>query len=234
MKDYYTQSAEFYDIVAGQHWLHSDPALESVLAGIATSHGPVLDLGAGTGRSTEVVARTLPEAHIIAVEPSPGMRAVLTSRVVRNPDLRHRVTVVASTAQEVVLPDRLSAAVICGVAGYLDQRERQELWRRLRERLAVGAPVVVELMAVSVPQHVAPMRIARETVGEQIYEAWLSGEPSGPDRMRWKANWRVWLAGALVRELDVEHEWFTFGVDDLASETGMTGRQITPELAVLT
>lgn len=234
MKDYYGQSAEFYEIVTGQHWLRSEPALESVLVGIDTSHGPVLDLGAGTGKSTEVIARAKPDAHIIAVEPSPGMRAVLTSRVVRNPDLRSRVTVVASTAQEVVLPDRLSAVVICGMAGYLNQQERQKLWRRLRERLPVGAPIVIELATVSVPQHVAPMRFGRETVGKQVYDAWVSGEPLGPDRMRWKMNWRVWLAGALVREVDIEHDWFTFGVDDLAEETGMTARQITQELGVLT
>ncbi|WP_330456381.1 methyltransferase domain-containing protein [Streptomyces sp. NBC_00820] len=233
MIDYYTPTAEFYDLVGGQHWAHSDPALASALTGIDTGHGPVLDLGAGTGRATEVIARALPDAHILAVEPSPAMRTALTSRVVRSEDLRPRVTVIAATAQEVDLPERLSAAVICGVAGYLDREERGELWGRLLRRLPAGAPIIVELMALRTPQPVAPMRIARQRLGEQEYEAWLTGEPCGADRMRWSATWRVLRNGELVREVDVSHEWYTFGIEDLAAETGLTAKQLTPELGVL-
>lgn len=233
MIDYYSPTAEFYDLVGGQHWAHSDPALASALAGIDTGHGPVLDLGAGTGRTTEAIGRVLPDARIIAVEPSPGMRAVLTSRVVRDPDLRPRVTVVAARAQETELPERLSAAVICGVLGYLDREERAGLWHRLLGRLPAGAPIVVELMALGTPQSVAPLRIARQRLGDQDYEAWLSGEPCGPDRMRWSATWRVLNGEKLVREVDVTHEWYTFGIQDLAAETGLTAKQLTPELGVL-
>jgi phospholipid N-methyltransferase len=231
--DYYAPTAEFYDLVGGQHWAHSDPALASALGGIDTAHGPVLDLGAGTGRTTEVIGRALPDARIIAVEPSPGMRAALTSRVVRDAGLRPRVTVLATRAQETELPDRLSAAVICGVLGYLDREERATLWQQLLARLPAGAPIVVELMALSAPQPVAPMRIARQRLGDQDYEAWLSGEPCGTERMRWSATWRVLNGDKLVREVDVTHEWYTFGIEDLAAETGLTAKQLTPELGVL-
>ncbi|MDI3419573.1 class I SAM-dependent methyltransferase [Streptomyces luteolus] len=233
MIDYYSPTAEFYDLLGGQHWAHSDPALASVLADVDTGHGPVLDLGAGTGRATELIARTLPEARILAVEPSPGMRAALTSRAVRDEDLRERVTVVAARAQDVELPERLSAAVICGVLGYLDRAERADLWRRITERLPTGAPIVVELMAVSEPQTVAPVRIARQRLGDQEYEAWMSGKPCGVEQMRWSATWRVLRGGETVREVDVTHDWYTFGLDDLAAETGLTAKQVTPELGVL-
>ena len=233
MIDYYSPTAEFYDLVGVQRWTQSDPLLAAALAGTDTGHGPVLDLGAGTGRSTEVVARTLPEARILAVEPSPAMRTALTSRVVRDQDLRRRVTVVAASAQEVELPDRLSAAVICGVLGYLDRTERAAFWARLTARLPAGAPIVVELMAVRAPQTVAPMRIARQRLGDQEYEAWLSGEPCGAEQMRWSATWRVLRDGEVVREVDVTHDWYTFGIEDLAAETGLTAKQITPELGVL-
>lgn len=233
MTDYYTPTAEFYDLVGVQRWTRSDPLLASALAGVGTDHGPVLDLGAGTGRATEVIARALPDARVLAVEPNPAMRTALTSRVVRDEDLRRRVTVVAATAQEAELPDRLSAAVLCGVVGYLDRAERGDLWRRLMRRLPAGAPIVVELMMISAPQSVAPMRISGTRIGEQEYEAWLSGEPCGPDRMRWSATWRVLRGGAVVREVDVTHEWYTFGLEDLAAETGLTAKRITPELGVL-
>ncbi|MDH6577693.1 class I SAM-dependent methyltransferase [Kitasatospora sp. MAP5-34] len=233
MIDYYSPTAEFYDLVGVQRWTQSDALLASVLTGTGTGHGPVLDLGAGTGRATEVIARTLPDARILAVEPSSPMRAVLTSRVVRDEDLRPRVTVVAATAQEMELPDRLSAAVICGVLGYLDRAERTALLGRITDRLPTGAPIVVELMAVRAPQSVAPMRIARQTLGEQDYEAWLSGEPCGPEQMRWSATWRVLRGSRVLREVDVTHEWYTFGIEDLAAGTGLTAKQITPELGVL-
>lgn len=233
MTDYYTPTAEFYDLVGVQRWTGSNPLLAAALKDIDTGHGPVLDLGAGTGRATEVIARALPHARVHAVEPNPAMRTALTSRVVRDDDLRRRVTVVAGTAQQAELPDRLSAAVLCGVVGYLDRAERADLWRRLVPRLPAGAPIVVELMMISAPQSVAPMRVSATRLGEQDYEAWLSGEPCGPDRMRWSATWRVLRDGETVREVDVTHEWYTFGLEDLAVETGLTAKRITPELGVL-
>ncbi|HEX5494383.1 MAG TPA: class I SAM-dependent methyltransferase [Mycobacteriales bacterium] len=229
----YSASAEFYDIVSHRHRLGTDPPLAEALAGVDTTRGPVADLGAGTGRSTEVIARTLPDARILAVEPSPGMRAVLTSRVVSDDDLKARVTIVAGTAQEVRRPDRLSAAVICGMVGYLNPTDRATLWRRLADRLRPGAPIVVELMAISSPQVVPSMCIARDLIGDHLYEAWMSGEPLGPDRMRWRARWQVSERGTIIRECHMEHEWYTFGIDQIAVEAGMTGRRITSELGVL-
>jgi hypothetical protein len=38
-----------------------------------------VDIGAGGGLGTLVIAKALPRAKIIAVEPSPGLRAVLLS-----------------------------------------------------------------------------------------------------------------------------------------------------------
>jgi hypothetical protein len=52
--------------------------------------------------------------------------------------------------------------------------------------------------------------------------------------MRWSAAWRVLREGAVVREVEVTHDWYTFGIEDLAAETGLTAKQITPELGVLT
>lgn len=146
MIDYYSPSAEFYELVATRHTASSGPPLTRVLTGLDVSHGPVLEIGAGTGRVTEVIASALPGAEILAAEPSATMRAVLSSRVARDPDLRRRVTVVDGAAQDLVLPERLSAVVIFGVAGHFTAAERVALWKRLAARLPDGAPLVVELM----------------------------------------------------------------------------------------
>jgi SAM-dependent methyltransferase len=240
MIDYYTPAAEFFDLVGHRHVASSGPAVRAALAGLDTSHGPVVDIGAGTGLVTEIVAATLPDVEIVAAEPSPGMRAILTSRVFGNPELRRRVTVTAEAAQELALPDRISAALLFGVAGHLTLAERKDLWQRLADRLPAGGIVVVELMGVDTPRTIPFTRMLCESLGRQTYEWWIAGEPAGGDVMRWHTTWRVYADGHLVRTVEDSYDWATFGVAQLARESGMTSRQIThagggvtPEIGVL-
>jgi phospholipid N-methyltransferase len=241
MIDYYSPSAEFYEMVATRHTASSGPPLARLLATVDVSHGPVLEIGAGTGRITEVIASAMPEAEIIAAEPSATMRAVLMSRVARDPQLRHRVTVVDDSAQDLELPDRLSAVVIFGVAGHLDVAERVSLWRRLAQRLPQGGPIVVELMGVSAPRHIPPVMSLRETIGAQTYEWWIGGDPTEGDAMRFTTTWKVLRNGRTVREVTDSYKWHTFDVAQLSAEAGMTSRRIVeaggqpiPEIGVLT
>jgi len=239
--DYYSTSAEFYELVATRHTASSGPPLSRVLQGVDTSYSPVLEIGAGTGRVTEVIASALPQAEIIAAEPSATMRAMLTSRVARDPDLRRRVTVVDGAAQDLPLPDKLSAVVIFGVAGHLTAPERVALWKRLAARLPVGAPIVVELMGVSSPRLIPPVMSLRETIGRQTYEWWIGGEPTEGDAMRFTTTWKVLRQdGRTVREVSDSYVWHTFDVARLAAEAGMTSRRVTeaggqaiPEIGVL-
>lgn len=240
MIDYYSPSAEFYEMVATRHTASSGPPLARVLASVDVSHGPVLEIGAGTGRVTEVIAASMPQAEIIAAEPSATMRAVLTSRVARDPELRRRVTVTDGSAQSLELPDRLSAVVIFGVAGHLTVSERVSLWRRLAARLPEGGPIIVELMGVSSPRSIPPVMSLREKIGRQTYEWWIGGEPTEGDGMRFTTTWKVLREGRTVREVSDSYDWHTFDVARLASESGMTSRRITeaggqaiPEIGIL-
>ena len=224
----YTASAEFYELVAQRQAHSSGPALREALRGVDAAVGPVLEIGAGTGRITEVIADALPAAEIIATEPAVPMRAILTSRAFTDPVLRGRVTVGPDPAQTLACaPDRLCAAVVFGVAGHLHRAERVALWRALAERLPPSAPIVVELMGVAAPRVIPPVRLLRERIGEQVYEWWSSGTPSGPDRMRFDTTWKVYADGALVREVAESHEWHTLSVADLAAESGLTAERIT-------
>jgi phospholipid N-methyltransferase len=238
--DYYTPSAEFYDMVAVRHTASSGPPLAKVLASVDISHGPVVEIGAGTGRVTEVIAATLPDADIIAAEPSATMRAVLMARIARDPDLRRRVTVTDDSAQDLRLPDRVSAVVIFGVAGHLTAGERVAVWRRLAGRLPTGGPIVVELMGVNTPRSIPPVMSLRETIGRQTYEWWISGEPASGDAMRFSTTWKVLRDGRIVREISDSYIWHTFDVAQLAHEAGMRSHRITeaggqavPEIGVL-
>lgn len=224
----YTASAEFYELVAQRQARSSGPALREALRGVDPAVGPVLEIGAGTGRITEVIADALPAAEIIATEPAVPMRAILTSRAFTDPVLRGRVTVVPDPAQKLAhAPDRLCAAVVFGVAGHMDRAERVGLWRALADRLPPGAPIVVELMGVAAPRVIPPVRLLRERVGEQVYEWWSTGTPAGDGLMRFDTTWKVYAGGSLVREVAESHEWHPLSVAGLAAESGLTAERIT-------
>jgi thiazolinyl imide reductase len=243
----YTPSAEFFDLLAGVHTTTSSgPAVARALAGIDTADGPIVDIGAGTGLVTEAVARALPDAEILACEPATGMRAVLTSRVFGDPDLRRRVTVTDGSAPDLELPDRISAAVLCGVLGHLDTEQRGRLWERLRERLRPGGRVVVELMGIEDPVALPATRMATAYSGRHRYEWWLSGvpDPDDPATMRLHSTYRVFDAAeedgtGPLREVHDSYRWIPFGLDRVAEESGLRTRPLTartgsPPLAVLT
>ncbi len=238
--DYYSTSAEFYDLVAARHVASSGPALAAVLAAVDPAAGPVVEIGAGTGRVTQVIARTLPTADIVATEPSATMRAVLSSRIACDADLRRRVTVTDGSAQDMDLPERISAAVVFGVAGHLRPHERAALWQRLAERLAPGGLIAVELMGTAVPRAMPPTLSLRETVGRQEYEWWMAAEPVGDDRTRFTTTWKVLRDGQVVRQVADSYEWHAYDIGTLARETDLTVRHIThvgghvvPQIGVL-
>ncbi|AUA17034.1 Gfo/Idh/MocA family oxidoreductase [Streptomyces sp. SID8382] len=240
----YTPSAEFFDLVAAEHTATaSAPAIATLLADADLGVGPVVDIGAGTGLVTEAVARARPDVEILACEPAVGMRAVLTSRVFSDPDLRSRVTITPDAAPDLELPDRVGAVLLCGVLGHLDASQRTRLWRRLRGRLAPGGLVVVELMGFEAPLTLPETRLATTAAGHQRYEWSFSGAPDETEQgvMRLHSTWRVFRDGeaAAVREVHDSYRWAPFALHDVAAESGMTLRTLptrpgAPPLAVLT
>ncbi|MEU4983195.1 Gfo/Idh/MocA family oxidoreductase [Streptomyces sp. NPDC021969] len=240
----YTPSAEFFDLVAAEHTATaSAPAVAALLADADLSGGPVVDIGAGTGLVAEAVARARPDAEILACEPAVGMRAVLTSRVFSDPDLRSRVTVTPDAAPDLDLPDRVSAVLLCGVLGHLDADGRARLWRRLNRRLATGGLIVVELMQFEEPLTLPETRLATATAGRQRYEWSFGGAPDETEDgvMRLHSTWRVYRDDATEAEREVHdsYRWAPFGLKEVAAESGMTARALptrpgAPPLAVLT
>ncbi|MER7054154.1 Gfo/Idh/MocA family oxidoreductase [Streptomyces sp. NPDC000351] len=240
----YSPSAEFFDLVAAEHTATgSAPAIAALLADADLSTGPVVDIGAGTGLVTEAVARARPDAEILACEPAVGMRAVLTSRVFSDPDLRSRVTVTADAAPDLDLPDRVGVVLLCGVLGHLDADERARLWRLVRRRLAPGGLVVVELMQFEEPSTLPETRLATATAGRHRYEWSFAGAPDETEDgvMRLHSTWRVYRDDATEAERVVRdsYRWAPFGLKDVVAESGMTARALptrpgAPPLAVLT
>ncbi|OHV31104.1 hypothetical protein BBK14_16420 [Parafrankia soli] len=248
----YTPTAEFFDLVAADHvGRNSAPRVVRALRGLDLGRGPVVEVGAGTGLLTEAVARAFPTVEIIAFEPAAGMRAVLSGRVMRDDDLRRRVTVSPLAAPDLAadLPDSISAALVCGVAGHLDAEQRRTTWRVLAERMAPGAAIVVELMNLPGATRIERARLGRADLGEQSYEWWFEAEPAEPAKpglpgkglpdgspldssppngrppdeglMALRTTWRVLRAGEVVREVDDTYQWRVVDLRALAVEAGL-------------
>jgi SAM-dependent methyltransferase len=212
--DHYERSAEFIDIMMAPHWPSLGPPLARALSG---STGPVVDVGAGGGLGTRVIAEALPEAEILAVEPSPALRSVLLARVNEAADLRERVTVIPEGFLEARLPERLGAVVMMNVIGHFDPTERRKIWGLLRER---GAKGVVNLQPPTESIEVPETRFADISVGRRRYEGWGRAEPAAADRLTWHMTYRTYQDGRLVCEAQVSYPWWVITAERLEAELG--------------
>nr|WP_260408635.1 class I SAM-dependent methyltransferase [Planomonospora venezuelensis] len=200
------------------------PALGPVLAeALREVPGPVVDVGAGGGHGTRAIANALPDAEIVAVEPSPALRSVLLARVNDDPRLRDRVTVLPEGLLEAELPDRLGALVAMNVIGHFDPAGRNRIWESLAGRLLPGGRAVLNLQppaeAVAVPE----FRAVEVRIGRRVYEGWGRAEPAGPDRLTWHMTYRTHQDGKPVGEVGVSYDWWLLTEERLVGELEVYG-----------
>ncbi|RII87744.1 class I SAM-dependent methyltransferase, partial [Clavibacter californiensis] len=219
--DPYGPAAELFDLAAATHAELTATAVCRILDGRDLSAAPVLDIGAGTGVIARAVARSHPEALVVAAEPSEPLRAVLTARILDAPGLQERVTVTAGSAPDLELPDRLSAVLLCGVLGHLDASQRARLWPRIAERLLPGGVVVVETMGLEPGTRVPESRLARTHVGDDEVEWWFRADPAPEGLLALRTRWRSVAPDGREREVHDAYSWDPVGLEAIAREAGM-------------
>ncbi|GAA2891923.1 hypothetical protein GCM10020220_097600 [Nonomuraea rubra] len=175
MADEYERSAEFVDLMLAPHWAGLGPPLAAALRGITD---PIVDVGAGGGHGTRVIAKAAPGAEIVAVEPSMALRSILLARVGEAGELRERVTVLPEHLLAAALPSRLGAVVAMNVLGHFDPAGRQAAWKMLADRLVPGGRAVLNLQPPAEPAAVPESRFAEVRIGRRRYEG------LGPGRAR--------------------------------------------------
>ncbi|MFI7634288.1 class I SAM-dependent methyltransferase [Nonomuraea sp. NPDC049400] len=167
MDENYSLAVPFYDL-----W-HEDghvplirELLPPLLKGVERS---VIEIGAGTGLVTRVIAQETP-AEIYAVEPALGMRSVLVNRLAEDPELLRRVTVLPCGALDVEVDEPVEAIVMISVLQSFPAEQRAELWRVLARQLEPGGRLVFNWRerAVPVPGDLEVM--GSYEVGRHTYE----------------------------------------------------------------
>jgi SAM-dependent methyltransferase len=199
-EDDYAVAVPFYDLWHGDgHVPAVREQLPPLLEGVRRA---VVEIGAGTGLITEVIARETP-AEIFAVEPSLGMRSVLVNRLAADPGLLRRVTVLPCGALDVEVDEPVEAIVMISVLQSFSAGERAELWRVLARQLEPGGRLVFNWRerAASVPGELAVM--ASYQVGRHDYE--IAGqviEVAG-ESVTSRFRYRVRQRGVVISEDEV-------------------------------
>lgn len=223
MTGQYANAAEYIDIMSRAAWEYLTPPLASALKAVDPAHGPVVELGAGTGLGTVAIAHAVPDVEIVAVEPSASLRAVLLARLVDDPLLARRVTVLDATVQEADLPERFGGLVAMNMIGHLDSAARHDLWALLARRLVPGAPAIVNLQPPDEPTAVPETDFAAIEVGHRVYEGSGRAEPRDERSVTWHMRYRTSERGVLLGERVVEYAWWTLSPPQLREEVAEQG-----------
>jgi SAM-dependent methyltransferase len=222
-EDGYAATVEYLELFSRPLWAEVRPAVERALAAAESAAGLVLDLGAGTGIGTEIVLDAAPGARVLAVEPSPALRAVLLAKLARDPGHAQRVTVQPRDAAGMELPDRLGGALAMHMIGHLTPAARRVLWRDVAHRLAPGAPLVVGLQPPDQAVAVPLTRVGETAVGDHRYECWACAEPTSATTLRWTMTYRTLHEGRVLDERTAAHDWQIASVPAVTTELAASG-----------
>ena len=230
----YDITSQYYDAMANGQLAVVREQIAAAMQGVDCSQGPIVDIGAGTGLTTEAIAKALPAAEILAIEPHAGMRAALMTRICADPDLQRRVTILPMGIFEAPLPAIISGAVASATLVHFDALERARLWQRLRSRLAPGGRVVTDVQcpeAMDLPETL----MASSRVGRITYEGYAQATAIPPSQQRWPMTYRALLAGNEVERRVAEFVCHAASADEIANEARAAGFEVQarPDLVTM-
>lgn len=220
---FYDEAGEFLDILMAGYWDALGPAVAAQLSDAGLAAGPVVDIGAGSGRSTVVAARAVPTREVIAVEPHPVLRAVLLSTVAAAADLRDRVTVLDGEATTVPLPGQVGALLLLNMLGHLDPSQRALMWRRAAAQLPPGGRLIANVQPPERPQSIPATPTADVGVGRRRYRCIAAAEPAGVDSIEWEMTYQVLEGDLVVQERTARDLWWVLDSDRAAAEAAEAG-----------
>lgn len=230
----YAITAQFYDAMAGDQRGEVNARIASALEGLDTRPGPVVDIGAGTGLTTKVIATALPDADIFAVEPESAMRAALMTRVWSDPDLRRRVSILPMSIFAASLPQVIAGAVASASLVHFSPEDRRRLWKLLALRLAPGGRAVIEIQCPEA-EDIEETRMASARVGQIDYEGRVSAERVDDQRQLWHISYLAMLGDEEIDRQTADYICWAVSTDLLAIEARENGLMptVTEDLIIL-
>ncbi len=174
----------------------------------------VLDLGAGTGLLSDMVARSFPQASISLVDLSPGMLEVARRRFAGEPS-RFDVRVMDYTREP--LPGRYEAVVSALSIHHLDASEKRDLFRKVYGVLRDGGVFVnADQVLGPTPEIEARYREAwlRQVRERGVSEGDLAAalERMKEDKSSTLEEQKAWLEEASFEQVDCLYKSYSFAV----------------------
>jgi hypothetical protein len=222
---FYDRTGEFVAVLLGAAWEGLGPALTKALTGLDAAAGPIVDAGAGTGLGTRVIATTVPEAEIVAVEPDRALRTALLATVAAEPELRRRVTVLGTGLLSAELPEQIGGLVAMNVIGHFTPADRERIWALLAARLDPAGRAVLNLYPPTRPAVVPATPMAGITIGRRHYSGSAAATPAEPDAVVWEMRYRLEQDGVPLTARD---HWHVSTPEQLAAELAPHGLRVTP------
>jgi hypothetical protein len=202
--------ADFYDAVALDSWDTFGPKVTAALAPWAGRTGVAVDVGAGTGLSTQVLAGTF-AGEVLACEPAFALRASLMTRVTSDPDLIRRTTVLPWDAERMVeeIAEPLTVVTAFNMLGHLGDEMRSAFWAWLGRWLTSdGVALVGPIAEQDTGSHDGrEMPLPSRSVGRLTYSATARAETIDRERGRWHLTWRVHHGDRLIDERSSSFDW---------------------------
>lgn len=218
----YAVTAQFYDAMAGAAHADVDLAIANAIRGVETQGLPIVDIGAGTGLTTQAVAKALPETEILAIEPDPAMRAALLTRVLSDPDLRHRVTILPCDLLSSPLPAQIAGAVAGASLVHFAPSQRRALWALLADRLSSNGLAVLEVQCPAA-ETIEEQRVATAQVGKVVYECWAAAWRIDDQRQGWRVRYVSRLSDLELDRQEAEYQCWVASPDRLMAEVQVVG-----------
>ncbi len=218
----YAVTAQFYDAVSVQAHEAVHARMAGVLAGRETGGYPIVDIGAGTGLTTQAIARALPDTEIFAIEPDAAMRPALMTRVCADADLRRRVSILPMSVLTAPLPPIISVAIASASLVHFSPQERNALWALFAERLSDDGYALIEIQC-PVAEDVAETRLTSACVGQVEYEAWAGARRIDTDRQQWRMTYITRIDGIEIDRQSTEFTCWTTSAEQVLAEAHAHG-----------
>ena len=224
--DGYAATAGTYDLFNASVRAAQMAALEAVMPQFRPEIGPVLDIGAGSGLNTLLILERVPEAQVLAVEPSPSMRALILAKVAARPEWFARVTIRPEDFFSSTLPACIGGAILLGTLGHFDAGERAAVLAELADRLPVGGVALIDFQPPEQPRRVEPFEFTAATIGDLSYRCIAEAWPVEADVMHWRMTYLTLEGERVLVEDTAEHEYRHPAPMKVAGEAAQVGLRL--------